>query len=420
MDLYRDITACRICGSADLPEVMAFGEQYLASAFVKSNEGHPMAKVKVPLTVVLCGGCGTVQLKEDVQREALFSDYFYRSATNPMMQAALRDIVEDVQRNIELADGDVVLDVGCNDATMLMMYPERLTRVGVDPASNIDWSHVGDRAALINDFFSRDAVLEKTGGRDAKVITTIAMLYNMDGLDDVVRDISTMLAEDGLWCIQLSYLPSLLDTMSFYDVCHEHLYYFSLETLEHLLGRHGLKVFDASTNDVNGGSLRVMVAHEAAARTETEALGAIRAREAERKLRDPGTYQAFFDEVVRMKDVVTAYLKARKADGDLVVGLGASTKGNVLLQFFDIDKALLPYISERNPDKCGLRTLGTDIGLVSEEEARDMKPSDMLVLIWFFKDELLKRERGYLEAGGRLLFPMPHPHVVTKDGTTDL
>ena len=163
--LYQEITACRICRSGALTEVMGFGEQYLASSFVKSQDETPLSRVKVPLGVVLCEACGTVQLREDVDREALFRDYFYRSATNPMMRDALADVVREIRSTVALSPGDVVLDIGCNDATMLMMYPEELVRVGVDPASNISWAHVQGKAKIINDFFSREATLRETDGR---------------------------------------------------------------------------------------------------------------------------------------------------------------------------------------------------------------------------------------------------------------
>lgn len=399
---------------------MDFGEQYLASSFVKSQEETPLSRTQVPLTVVLCQGCGTVQLRQDVDREALFRDYFYRSATNPMMRDALADIVREIQSRIQLRPGDVVLDIGCNDATMLMMYPEDLVRIGVDPACNIGWAHIEEKARIVNDFFSREGTLRATDGRRCRAITTIAMLYSVANLDGIVGDIASLLTDDGVWCIQLSYLPALLESMSFYDVCHEHLYYFSLATLSALVERHGLRVFHASRNDVNGGSIRVFAAKAASCPSPTAEYKRLLRAEQALALGNPRTYHDFFSRVLELKRQVRGYLDARRAEGKTVVGLGASTKGNVLLQFFEIDKELLPAISERNPEKVGLRTLGTDIELVSEEQARAMKPSDMLVLIWFFKKELIAREQSYLDAGGRLLFPMPTAHVVGTDGERQL
>ncbi|MCH8827172.1 MAG: methyltransferase domain-containing protein [Chloroflexi bacterium] len=415
-DLYENIKACRICGSEALAECMSFGEQFLASAFVKTNVGHPLADAKVPLSLVLCGQCGMLQLKETVDRGALFDDYFYRSATNPMMRDALKDLIDDVTSRVDLNNDDVILDIGANDGTMLSFYPDTYRRVGVEPAGNISWDGLDGSINIVNDFFNEGNVRSVIGDAQCKIITSIAMMYSVPDLNAFAQDVKSLLADDGVWCIQLSYLPRLLETMSFYDVCHEHLYYFSLTTLNFLLERNGLSIFDVATNDVNGGSLRVFVTDSAHPREKTEAFHRQMQQEESLGLRDGETYDRFYRRVLDMKETINAFIRAENEKGEMVVGLGASTKGNVLLQFFGIDSASLPYISERNPEKVSLRTLGTDIELVSELRAREMNPSAMLVLIWFFKDELIKREREYLDNGGKLLFPMPYCHVVTKDG----
>jgi len=206
-----------------------------------------------------------------------------------------------------------------------------------------------------------------------------------------------------------------LGRMSFYDICHEHLYYFSLNTLNRLMETNGLAVFDATTNDVTGGCLRVYVTHEQVRRPKTESFCQLMKQEKDQRLEEPDIYRVFFEKVQKLKSRIRSYIRAEVQKGNLVIGLGASTKGNVLLQFFEIDRQMLPYVSERNPEKVSLRTLGTDIELISEEQGRALNPSCMLVLIWFFKEEILKRERPYLERGGKLLFPMPYAHLVTKD-----
>jgi len=417
-DLYENITQCRICGSEALTNCMVFGQQYLATNFVASNEDHPLAKLKVPLTVVLCKDCGLVQLKETVKRSVLFHDYFYRSGTNPMMRAALKDVVEDVLRHRPLSKGDVVLDIGSNDCTTLSCFPRDCRRIGVEPATNINWSDVDQSIHIINDFFSPTDLVKATGGVSCTAITSIAMMYSVEDLNLFSSNVKSILAPSGVWCIQLSYLPTLIDNLSFYDVCHEHLYYFSLTTLDKLLERNGLSIYDASLNDTNGGSLRVFVTHVETPRPKTAALRDMIERERCLGLNDVETYKKFFDEVSDIRRKVTGYLRREAEGGNVVVGLGASTKGNVLLQFFGIDKVALPYIGDRNPEKVSLRTLGTDIEVISEEQARHLKPSCMLVLIWYFKDEIIQRERDYLQSGGRLLFPMPNCCLVGKDGET--
>jgi NDP-4-keto-2,6-dideoxyhexose 3-C-methyltransferase len=420
MVIYNSITHCRICASSELVDLFSFGAQYLATAFVKSNADHPLVKFKVPLSVTLCRSCGLVQLKETVRRDILFHDYFYRSATNPMMRLALKEVADDFAGRLAVEKGDFLLDVGCNDGTMLGFFDARAKRIGIEPARNIDWSGVDPSIRIVNDFFSKDVALGASGGRLYKGITSVAMLYSVEDVNVFAAQVRELLTADGVWCIQVSYLPAMLDTMSFYDICHEHLYYFSLKTLGRALERHGLEIFDASTNDVNGGSVRLFATHKNNAKQKTERLRRLIDAEERRRLDDAATFEAFFRRVGGMREAIRAYIRNKKEQGRLVVGLGASTKGNVLLQFFGLDRGWLPYISERNPEKVSLHTLGTDIELISEEKARALSPSCMLVLIWFFKQELIAREREYLAAGGALLFPMPYPHIVTKDGERSL
>lgn len=415
MNLYRTIENCRLCGSPNLTDVMSLGSQHLASNFVRSNEGHPLAEIRIPLTVMLCRNCSMLQLKETVDRTILYQDYFYRSGTNPIMRDALGSLVEDVLAHVEVQAGDRVLDIGCNDCTMLSAFPSKLERIGVDPAKNINWSRVDPSIRIINDFFSRESVLEASRGELFKIVASVAMFYALDNPNAMAAEVKSILAPDGVWCIQVSYLPELIRNLNFYDVCHEHLLYFSLRTLSDLMEHNGLVIVDASTSELNGGSLRVFVAHKENVQQRSPRVQRLLDIESASGLANADTYREFFDKVTTLKRKVTAYLRKEKEEGHLVIGLGASTKGNVLLQLFGIDKEVLPYISERNPEKVALRTLGTDIELISEERARALNPSCMLVLIWFFKEEVLRRERAYLERGGTLLFPMPYGHLVSKE-----
>ncbi len=419
---YKEIDQCRICGNPDLTEVLNFGSQYLASSFVKTNDDNELAKTKIPLTVVLCDrskndqACGLVQLRETAERDLMYRSYFYRSGTNPMMREALQNIVNEVTGKVELKPGDAVLDIGCNDGTMLTYYPDFTDRIGIDPAENIDRSALDKSIKVAADYFSKKKALELSGGKQFKAITSIAMFYDLDDPNAFVADAKAVLAPGGVWCVQLSYLPTSLETLNFYDVCHEHLEYYTLRVLENLMARHGLKIFDASLNEVNGGSLRIFVTNDGDPRATSDILKEFYKKEDALNLFSAEPYREFGKKVAELKKTTLDYIAAVKNKGGLVIGLGASTKGNVLLQFFGIDKQMVPYLSERNPEKVGLRTLGTDLELISEEKARELRPSAMLVLIWFFKDELLKREKDYLEKGGALMFPMPYPHVVTRDG----
>lgn len=425
MNNFFNIKKCRICGNPDLTAVLSLGQQYLASSFVKNNSLNT-SRIKIPLTLMLCdkkrnnSACGFVQLKETVNRDLLYKDYFYRSAVNPLMRQALREIVYDISKRIKFKKGDCILDIGCNDGTMLTYFPKKAVRLGIDPAINIDRSSLDKSIVVATDYFSREKALKLSHGSFFKCITSIAMFYDFDNPNDFVSKIKSILAPDGIWCIQLSYLPASLRSLNFYDICHEHLGYYSLNTLINLMKRHSLYVFDASVNNVNGGSLRVFIAHNNTNKTVSVNLDKLLLSEKKLNLHNVKTYDDFSRRINNLKKVTRDFIYSENNNRGLSIGLGASTKGNVLLQYFGINKKMLPYISERNTEKVGLKTLGTDIELISEEKARLLNPKAMVVLIWFFKEEIIKRERIYLKNGGKLFFPMPYPHIITKDGEKTL
>lgn len=422
MEHYQITHRCRICGSEQLTEVIWLDEQYLSPTFVKTNEGNALVNIKAPMTLLLCDrkknsqGCGLLQLKEAVNKDLLYTNYFYRSATSTTMREDLKDVVRDVERHVSLEKGDSVLDIGANDGTMLAYFPAHTRRIGIEPAKNIDWSTLDPSLKMVNDYFSKKALETVAPGEKVKAITACAMFYDLEDPNGFVADVKSILAPNGVWCIQLSYLPLMLQNMNFYDICNEHLEYYSLHTLQSLMKRHHLTIVDATTNAVNGGSVRVFITHDEGSPTPSSSFLKLYNEEERLALYDVDTYSQFFAQMTNLRDTVRNHILREQKRGHLVLGLGASTKGNVLLQFFGITKEMLPAISERNPDKVGLRTLGTDIELISEEDARQRKPSCMLVLPWYFKEEIVKREQEYIQRGGTLLFPMPSPHLVTNEG----
>lgn len=425
---YKLLKKCKICGSTALSEVLKLEDQYLSPTFVKSNENNELSNIKVPITLVLCDkkrnteGCGLLQLKEIVNPDLLFRNYFYRSATVGIMRRDLKNVVDDTLSRIDLKKGDRIIDIGANDCTMLSYFPSFLDRIGVEPAKNINWDNVDKSIIIVNDYFSKEAVSKVIGENPAKVITAIAMFYDLENPNAIVSEIKSILAPDGILCIQLSYLGLMIKNLNFYDIYHEHLSHYSLKPLNTLMEKHDLKIIDASTNAVNGGSLRVFITHRKNTKTtvNTKNLDRLYKEEDALSLFDVKTYKEFYNRMKNLGHVIRSFIQDNIRRGKPVIGLGASTKGNVLLQFFGIDKNLMPYISERNPDKVSLRTLGTDFELISEEKARSLRPAYMLVLPWYFKKEIVEREQEYLQSGGGLLFPMPYPHIVTKDGEIKL
>ncbi len=413
MKYYKTIQKCRICYSANLMPIVRIKPQFIASTFVKTNKNNPKAKIKIPMTLALCKKCGLVQLLETVNPDLLYENYFYRSNVSHTMNRDLQNVVDDVLSQADSKKGDYVLDIGCNDGLMLKMFPKELKRVGIDPAKNIDWSNLDKSITIINDYFPS----QKLRKYKFKVITTTAMFYDLDNPNTAVSQIKRILAKEGVLCIQVSYLYDTIRDMNFYDICHEHLEYYSLKTLSYLMERNGMEVFDASTNFVNGGSLRMMVAHRQAKRPKSANLEYLLLKEKVLQLESPQTYDTFSKLIEINTKRIKKYIENQKG---LVIGLGASTKGNVMLQLCGIGKKMLPYISERNSFKVGLRTLGTDMLLISEEKARRLAPDCMFVIPWNFKAEILEREKKYVRKGGKLLFIMPYPYVIDKNGETRL
>ena len=416
MSVYQNLKKCRVCESTNLTKVIEIDDQYLSPTFVKTNKNNPLSKIKVPHTLILCRWCNLLQLKETVEPDLLYKQYFYRSATSDTMRRDLKDVVDDVKNTVKLNDGDFVVDIGANDCTMISYFPDNLNRRGIEPAENIDWSHVRDDIKIVNDYFNDDSLKKAVGNNKVKAFTSCAMFYDLDDPNSFVQTVKNNLHEEGIFCIQLSYLAAMFRNVNFYDICNEHLEYYSLSTLNYLMKQNGLEIFDAEENAVNGGSVRVKVTHIGKRGKSKELIRLLKIEE-QLKLDDPQTYIDFHKVINSYKNKINIYINKKIKDGNLVIGLGASTKGNMLLQTFGITKESLPYISERNPDKVGLFTLGTDIELISEEHARDLKPSCMLVLPWYFKAEIAKRESDYIQNGGALLIPMPYPHVITKEGT---
>ena len=250
------------------------------------------------------------------------------------------------------------------------------------------------------------------------------MFYDLADPKKFVSDIDKILDENGVWCVQISYLVSMLKFNNFYDICHEHLSYYSIETFEAVIKDYNLKLFYAQTNDVNGGSIRLFVCRKNNSnylkKKFIKELDFLKLKEIKYDLRNIATYKEFQNSINKIKEKTNSFVDDIINSNNKIFALGASTKGNILLQHFGLDKSKIPYISERNPEKVGLKCLGSDIELISEESARSKMPKAFLVLPWNFKNEIVKREKKYLNEGGILMFPMPYPHTVDKNGEKKL
>jgi len=409
---YREILKCRVCGSINLLSVLNLGYQELTGSFPNSVS-QPITRG--PLELIWCANCGLLQLKHSYKAEEMYGDnYGYRSGLNQSMVNHLNEKVRLLEKVINLKPDDVVLDIGSNDATTLKAFSiSGIKRIGIDPTGIKFSKFYTDEIELIPEFFSSEAYFSKVSQK-ARLITSIAMFYDLDSPVDFAKQVESILAEDGIWHFEQSYMPSMLRLNSYDTVCHEHLEYYSLKVVKNILDAAGLIIIDVGMNAINGGSFAVTVAKRSnrSARKNSPVIEWLLNQEERMNLNTPRPFRDFEEKVFRHRDDLTRLIKELNADGKKVFGYGASTKGNVVLQFCGFNEKDIPLIADINPDKYGCYTPGTRIPIVSEEEARAQKPDYYLALPWHFKDGILRREKEYLSHGGKMIFPFPEIEIV--------
>jgi NDP-4-keto-2,6-dideoxyhexose 3-C-methyltransferase len=406
---------CRVCDGS-LETILSLGEQYVSN-FLSPEQPDG---AKAPLELVLCNRCRLLQLKHTVPASEMYQTYWYRSGTNQTMQDALADISRRAEKLICLREGDAVLDIGCNDGTLLSSYQTpNLYRIGFDPAENLAIFSRKVAQKVIVDLFDGDRFLvdPELRGVQPKVITSIAMFYDLEDPNRFVADIKRILHPSGLWIVQMSYLPLMLQQNDFGNICHEHLEYYSLQSLEYLLNRHDFVVADVELNDVNGGSFRIYIRNRGASegafgseshrRDAASRVSELQEQEARMGLESAVPFKEFAARVEKIKEDVSGFIKNHVRQKQRVYVYGASTKGNTMLQYFGLDHSLITAAAERNPDKWGKVTVGTRIPIISEAEARAAKPDYFLVLPWHFLEEFMAREREYLSSNGKFIVPLP-------------
>ena len=412
--------SCRICGSKNLTSILNLGEQYFANYSPKSNDVVPFEE-KIPLELVRCDksidpkSCGLVQLRHTTPPNLMYDRYFYRSGINQTMTNNLNEIAKQAISKIKLNPNDIVIDIGCNDGTLLQNYKELPIRsVGFDPAKNMVQFSKQTGATIITEFFSAEEFIKNYGSEKAKIITSIAMFYDLEDPNQFVDDISKILHPDGIWILELSYLPLMLSQNAFDTIVHEHLEYYHLDALEFLLSKFNLKVVDIQLNDINGGSFRVVVQHKEKSINNKSREYITELQEKEKNLNLSGNqpFDDFITKINNEKNKLVTFIKNEVSAGKTVHGYGASTKGNTLLQFYNLDKKFIQFIADRNPDKWGRRTIGTDISIISEEESHSMNPDYFLILPWHFINEFKEREKSHLKNGGKLLVPLPEFKII--------
>jgi hypothetical protein len=409
-------TTCRVCNSSVEP-IFSLGEQYISNFLTPEQPDGQ----KAPLELVLCCRCRLLQLRHTVPPDAMYQNYWYRSGTNQTMRDALADIANKAGSLMHLQEGDSVLDIGCNDGTLLGSYQTNgIYKIGFDPAENLAVFSRKVADKVVTGFFESEAFYRnpELSGHLPRVVTSIAMFYDLEDPNRFVADVKKVMHAEGLWIVQMSYLPLMLKQNDFGNICHEHLEYYSLQSFEYLLKLHDFMLVDVELNDVNGGSFRAYIRNQSAdesvfaaepyRREASDRVCALRKEEAKMGLDKVEPYREFAARVERIKQDVSAFIKDHVLRNEKVYVYGASTKGNTMLQYFGLDNSLIGAAAERNPDKWGKVTVGTRIPIVSEAEARAAKPDYFLVLPWHFVDEFTAREKDYLSSSGRFIVPLPH------------
>lgn len=414
--LYKEIESCRICKNKKLEPIVNLGNMALTGYFPKnSNEDVEVG----PLELVKCDesvgtGCGLVQLKHNYNLEKLYGDnYGYRSGLNNSMVSHLRTKIKALESFVRPSDNDLVIDIGSNDATSLKMYSGKCRKVGIDPTGKKFKEYYTDDILLIPDFFSEKIFSDYFPKEKAKIITSIAMFYDLEDPPVFVRDIVSVLADDGVWHFEQSYMPSMLRTNSYDTICHEHLEFYSFKVVKDLLEKNGLRIIDVRMNSINGGSFAVTACKtNSSYKSNMPLINWMLKQEQDMGLDTLKPYRDFEERVIRHRKTIKGLIEALVLDGKKIIGYGASTKGNVLLQFCGLTKEHISCIAEVNQEKFGTYTPGSNIPIVSEKEAKAMEPDYFLVLPWHFKHSILEREKEYIAKGGKFIFPLPEIELV--------
>ncbi len=406
---FNKISKCRVCKSHDLIDVINLGKQYIQGSFEKKKLSSEL-KNKIPMKLVLCKNCSLLQARYSVNPNTLYKDYWYSSGINYTMRSHLFSLYKEIRSCKEFKKfKDInILDIGCNDGTFLNFFSKKFKKVGIDP-SQISNKIRNKNIKIFNDFFpsTKLSLLKKK----YEFITSIAMFYDLEDPIKFVKCVKKILSNKGVWIFELSYLPDMLKLNSYDTICHEHLEYYSLTSLKYITDKCKMKIFKIKFNDINGGSIRCYVTHTNNKSFDSidnlEFLNKFLKKENKMKINTTKPYIDFYKRILKMRTNLTRILKNLVKNGNTIHIYGASTKGNTILQWNNIDKKIIKFAADRNPQKWGARTIGSKIEIISEKLSKKKKPGYYLVLPWHFKKEFLKREKNFLNQGGKMIFPLP-------------
>lgn len=411
--MYKIIENCRICGNKHLEVVLDLGEQMLTGIFPRQKGAQVTSG---PLRLVKCTGsdeaCGLLQLQHSYSLDQMYGEnYGYRSGLNASMVTHLHNKVKKILKQVQLRQGELIIDIGSNDSTTLQAYPSSgLILAGIDPTGVKFRSYYPVHVQLIADFFSAALVKERFGGQKARVITSFSMFYDLEDPLGFMRQVYEVLADDGIWVFEQSYMPEMLKQNSYDTVCHEHLEFYALRQIKWMTDRVGFRIIEVEFNDVNGGSFSVTVSKSKSSSTVLPAVQKILDLEQTLSLDTFVPYQAFAKRVEKTKIDLLGFIKTAHTQGKMVAALGASTKGNVLLQYCGLSAKDISFVAEVNAEKYGCYTPGSWIPIIPEDELLERKPDYLIVLPWHFRKFFQVQEK-YKKFN--LVFPLPDLEIVS-------
>ena len=409
--MFHKIEKCRVCGNEHYSTVLDLGNQYLSGIFPKSVDPD---MYRGPLKLVKCdeltGGCGHVQLEHTFDLPTMYGDdYGYRSGLNVSMVNHLRGKYEKISQFVNLQPNDIVIDIAGNDGTFLGFFPSTLKLVSIDPTSKKFSQYFDNHVNYIADFFSKKTFIDFFGNVTAKLVTSFSMFYDLEDPCEFARQVNSILdPSEGVWVLEQSYMPEMLKVNSFDTVCHEHLSYYGMRQLKYIMDQSGLKVIDFEFNDVNGGSISLVVANKNSVYEEcVDKLNCLLQEEIDLGLNTVEPWREFEERINNCKIKFLEIIDNLKSQGLKIAALGASTKGNVTLQTWDL--TCIESIGDVNPDKHGAYSPGTWIPIKDEDSV--LNEYDIFVILpWHFRNFFVNNKKF---KGKKLLFPLPNPELVT-------
>lgn len=406
------ISKCRISGDNNLISVLNLGDQFLTGVFPSSKTDKVTSG---PLELVWSPKSQLLQLAHSFDLDEMYGDnYGYRSGLNQSMVHHLSKKIQSLEKKYQLAYGDIVIDIGSNDATSLNSYRTNgLKKYGIDPTGSKFKEYYKDDTVLIPDFFPNDELKKYLSKGKANIITSIAMFYDLEDPISFARSIHDALDDEGVWHFEQSYMPSMIRMNAYDTICHEHIEFYSLLNIKYILEKADMRMIDVQMNGANGGSFAVTACKKSSRKKSNDiVIQWLLDQELKMGFDSPKPFRDFEERIFKHKDSLRSLIDALNAGGKRVLGYGASTKGNVLLQFCGFTENDISAIAEVNQNKFGCFTPGSHIPIVSEQEAKKMNPDYYLVLPWHFKEGIVQREQEFLANGGKLIFPLPEIEII--------